>query len=376
MDYPRVRSKFLPYLVFTRQKDIAGEFVIDQSKDEDDAKIERIWNILEAVCKQKKMNSRFIAVILFYSSHSVNKITLQHEFGDKLSITSEDISTCINEWTNVVSLYKDGVRCICSHNIDNIYLVKNTVNGNILRIGSSCIDKFGNGLLKDVAKITRKKEDYKGDKKMCASCLNFKISNYGDEDWKIYCKYCLESKNYEVSEAYAIMNNFRKCVICEKLNISPYDPDYKVTCTQCFNKKDQDLPNCRKCEDCGFNRIPNNKEAYVTKCNECFKKSLENNRICSKCGMRSITPDESEDLMACKRCREDSDIDGGRQCVVCHRNNIPPDSKDYVTMCKSCFINTRKVQNRQCEDCHLFKIPTYKEKYIKKCIDCFKKSKM
>ena len=71
---------------------------------------------------------------------------MSNKFITNLKLSSSDQSDmCINEWK--FSHYSkanpgDGIICICGKEIQNLYYIENTINNNLLMVGSNCIEKF------------------------------------------------------------------------------------------------------------------------------------------------------------------------------------------------------------------------------------------
>ena len=76
----------------------------------------------------------------------------RNNFYNELKNNSVNIETddFINEW-EFSNYYSDEKKCICKHNIENIFVIKNLLNNKKLTVGSDCIKKFmiNNELLKD-----------------------------------------------------------------------------------------------------------------------------------------------------------------------------------------------------------------------------------
>ena len=80
---------------------------------------------------------------------------------------SKDYETAKNEW-ELISSYKckEGLYCICGHQIHNIFVIKNIHNGKELEVGEDCIeyflfDQLGGELAKEQDKCSKLNKLYK-----------------------------------------------------------------------------------------------------------------------------------------------------------------------------------------------------------------------
>lgn len=146
------------------------------------------------------MPEKFIAVVLSFSEEK------------------EDITIAINEWK-----YKglgDGLptQCICTHRIEEIYFIRNKINGNILRTGNDCIEKvtpyskLGTDI-RDISKQAeyRKRHVYKAPQhRMCPSCKWYRI-RVKDID-RTHCEVCIE--NGDINMRSMVLIRGRICTVC------------------------------------------------------------------------------------------------------------------------------------------------------------------
>lgn len=196
---------------------------IDMQDPTEDSKVESIWcNILSG-----HMSSRFKAVLLYYSE-------------------SDNIEDAINEW----NLYKVSDAndvssiCICSHDIHHEYYVRHQTNGNILRIGSECINKFMGEDVRTDADILRKQLQYQkkgnGSKRICESCHHHKIP-IDAPIWKVKCKSCFTT-NPKTTTVPLIYVDGKTCSVCKRLTIHHDEPEWKTICKGCYNNGHRTAP--------------------------------------------------------------------------------------------------------------------------------------
>jgi hypothetical protein len=181
---------------------------------------EEIWEKV----KYYKLNTNpiYFNAVLLYNSDSI------------------DINEAIDEWIYDIKPVDETDQCICTHAIQQNFYIINTINNNRLIIGSDCINKFLNENVKDIHQLCEKIGKYKGDKRLCRSCCNFKISDDKSEHIK-YCKSCYQtgiipSRLYQEYESLYRKNKYRKCISCNMYNIEMNKPNYYKKCYNChFN---------------------------------------------------------------------------------------------------------------------------------------------
>jgi len=76
----------------------------------------------------------------------------------KLSNRNSDWDYIRLEWKLYkIKLNDKKTKCICKHNIENVCLMKNVLNGNIIKVGNCCLKKFFNidysYLIKDIKNL-------------------------------------------------------------------------------------------------------------------------------------------------------------------------------------------------------------------------------
>lgn len=100
-----------------------------------EATVEYLHNNLRSLTGATDKPTRFAAVFLSFS-------------------VSDDLVEASREWTTHSIDVCPGTNCVCSKNIAHQFFLRNTVNGNILLIGNTCIKKlpFSEDLKKTIAK--------------------------------------------------------------------------------------------------------------------------------------------------------------------------------------------------------------------------------
>jgi hypothetical protein len=262
-----------------------------------------IWTILNDTGNMTGMPERFAAVILAYS-HSKN------------------YSVAINEWSVITHNSSNCIEyCICSHKIEINNHVKNNINGNILVIGSECINKFGSGNMKTNLRIVSNIRKYTGTKRLCQGCCKHKISEEAEE-WKTLCKSCYKNGERTASEQYKQVMNYKQCQQCSKFSIPKDAEDWKTLCNLCYNKnlsERNDNIKYRQCQQCKKCCIPEDAEDWKTLCNMCYNRKLLD-RFDNTGEIKKI------------ECR---------QCRSCKKLNIPNNEPRWKTECLDCYISKR-----------------------------------
>lgn len=175
--------------------------------------------------------------------------------------TNDDYESAILEWDMIKEedYYFHESHCICSHDIEDNYFIKNKNNGKILVIGSECIKKFGTRDMVDEHKLMNKIANYEGDKRACINCGNHRIAY--DDSWKKLCKPCYKNGIREASATYKKVVGIKSCTICGKNNNTEIEICYK--CKENENK--------RECLSCGEKRILNTEPVWKKQCYSCYK---------------------------------------------------------------------------------------------------------
>ena len=137
----------------------------------------------------------------------------------------------IEEW----SLYKqvNGLpnRCICSHVIDHSIYIKNDINGNILVVGNSCIDKFlvETNLFNEIKEYQVEHLIHREDGVVDVWEITFFMT---DLNGQLYVRNVLK-KESEIHHAWQIDFFYRKCNDCDRYKIPLNDPEWKKVCFEC-----------------------------------------------------------------------------------------------------------------------------------------------
>jgi hypothetical protein len=230
------------------------------SKPFDANLIKRLWS--------SSMNINFIDVLRHFSESQDDKYLEEWD----LYFTGEAITdTDRNKF------------CICSHDIEQCYYVKNRNNGNILRIGSDCIQKFMPAELNREFKEKIRRENQlnriengENAKRWCSGCQKHNIMPE-QPDWIKLCKKCWKSGN-EVQESISDKHFNRQCSVCQKYNIPNGEPEWKRKCNSCWREnKEMGIEemtvrkDSRQCIVCKKYNIPVDKPEWNKKCYPCYK---------------------------------------------------------------------------------------------------------
>lgn len=287
---------------------------IDQLEAAHREEIDAVWEALES----KGLPDRFMAVLLAYS-------------------VSKDYIEAIKEWS-VITQKKpqydtEGTKCICSKNIDRLYPVTNTINGNTLYIGSSCIKKFCTDELKNALNLAKSMRN-SAEKTMCKGCCKYKLA-LDAEPWR-YCKKCYNANIKTPCKEYRDFANYKCCVECGENVIDP--TDWRDKCHDCYKAL---MEFARECSDCGEKKILPTDDDYVTKCRDCYKKSLANMRECLQCRQPKIPYDSPAWKNSCNGCYKRG-MESGRPCATLGCSKMISAIKPtYVTLCVDCFKNRK-----------------------------------
>lgn len=69
------------------------------------------------------------------------------------SDSTKSVTECITEWEMDRYLESDtSTYCTCGHDIHHVYIMRNTITGNMMVVGSDCIHKFGSSELNQQAR--------------------------------------------------------------------------------------------------------------------------------------------------------------------------------------------------------------------------------
>jgi len=117
---------------------------------------------------------------------------------------NKDLENPISEWVIIGCEYTNNTqnkytsKCICSQSIKNEFFIQNIYNGNILVVGSDCINKVSNKLALDINNFE------KFVKKIIIECKSCKINNHVNNIYDNLCKNCYDifnnSNNLEYSK--------------------------------------------------------------------------------------------------------------------------------------------------------------------------------
>lgn len=269
-------------------------FGIDQANKNEEQKISAVWDLIDRTVGTSSKTDRFYYTLLFFSN-------------------STNILEAIEEWDGLYhrkSVVKSELSCICSQDIEHYHFVKNSINDNILRIGSVCINKFCCEPVRSEAKVVESIKNYEkngnGKHRMCAACNHFAVKA-DFPSWRIFCKSCMKNNWLEPTDEYKKIFNYRSCVTCGELSIPPTE-SWKTQCKICYDPEDK-----RPCETCGELSIPVSAPEYRKQCTLCFKE---------------------------KKMKEA--FAGYRPCSICDELKIPLTDPHWKKLCSKCYINSKK----------------------------------
>lgn len=149
------------------------------------------------------------------------------------------------EWSVYEREYNQyGSNCICDHDINEEFYIKNKHNGNTTKVGSTCVTRFEEEEMTDQMKelkrvlckpcekilkdekayIKHKQSQYHHQRSTCSCCskkFKSKLSNFKKS---YYCQKCLK-------------NDIKKCIDCNNPigKISEVET-WKTRCKQCYIK--------------------------------------------------------------------------------------------------------------------------------------------
>ena len=210
--------------------------------------------------------------------NKVKNLPLHDKFVEILrTYSSKDFEQSVNtdEWEIVDIKYNPGSFCICSHDITEEIYIKSRYNGNILRVGNTCIESIWSTKhdIIDQAKTLLNQFRYKMKSedlhRPCMSCGKHKIS-INDPEFKKVCKQCYRS-GLKDNITIEILNG-KKCKICKKRLLNTND--WRNKCIKCFKYTVNNggiNKNCRKCIKCG-NNLSVHYELWKKLCYTCYIK--------------------------------------------------------------------------------------------------------
>lgn len=265
-------------------------------------------------------SSKFKFIICWFSHPRVNYL----EVTDK----QKALKKCLDQWTFISCKYDSNKlgedtmselettisisksTCCCSQYIEKEYFYMNRLNDNILRIGSSCIEKF--------AKDTTMFDDYERIRKLHRKCQGCKkvvlCTEIGDD----LCNSCHSNPSKAEKKI---------CMACLCLRVCTYG-----RCKACFKGDAHCIgigieANKKQCEKCDGDFYPS--ESWKKICLDCYN-AEKTTRNCDKCG---------DEFAA---------------------------SEDWKKTCKNCFLSSSKL----CQDCNGIFLP--KGAWQKICYKCYK----
>lgn len=353
---------------------IPKETRIDQHGCEDDHHIKHIWKSMKSTETSNGKPAKFACVLLYYSN-------------------SKKINKAINEWNEVRLMTEPSdecnYKCICSQDIEDFYYVVNSVNGNILRIGSSCIMKFGCEKLKEEVDILQRKKKYektgKGDKRMCESCHKFRININKPSHIKL-CRNCYNEKNEDKKKRQSLPREDtqnRKSIPREDIQSRKSIPRENLQSRRSLPREDIQSRKSvgretlvKQCHICKCEL----KESWMKYCNKCYTQLPKCKGCYNKIGDQSMTHCNKyhESLPKCKGCSNKVEEKWMTYCTKCYGKEnkcISCDNKvpqKWMKHCNECY---NKTEDRTCITCKRVNIPSYYPTYRKNCLECHNKHK-
>lgn len=271
---------------------------IDQTKLLEADKVKKIWEILETCDATTMPYHRVLSLLIFYSSHFRMKCITKNF----TPLTADDCFVIQSEWMDLVncdSLVTQFEYCICGHEIAHPFYVKNTINGNILKMSGDCVKKFCSPVMSDVVNIIRTHRQYRGDFKMCGNCCSHKIPVA--EAWRSICQDCYAMGFRENKVAFGIAMCYRACKECGDLNIAGCEPSYKDMCAPCYKKK-MALEQPKQQESTWSARSDN---AFLAAPPAPIANRNSYDKVaCQKCGLKKIAQDKAHLFKICYTCNQ------------------------------------------------------------------------
>lgn len=192
---------------------------------------EKVWS------RAKDKPSRFEQVVLKFSEAKTYELAIQ-------------------EWDSSIASDMSTSTCICSQEIEDLHYITNRVTGNILIVGSECINKLGTEEMKKDLKTRSTVKNYTGEKRPCLHCGTHKKS-----EGKFYCSSCLSNQTNTPSR-----------VVLEEIGLAPcwgLDCDAMIPNIISVNYCDKcDAPESLYCYSCG------DWSSDKPRCFDCYKKKM------------------------------------------------------------------------------------------------------
>lgn len=290
---------------------------IDMRIEAEDYKVQNVWDAMD---NSRDKSSRFRAVIKYYST--LPTVIPEEEY---------DMLAAMKEWS-LFSIAPEEeeeenkdttIQCICSQYINNPYYVRNKINGNILRIGSDCIQKFGSSELVMECQEAERQRLYNmrgsGRFRQCAACRKFRVG-VKQPEWRKICNSCYKSGVRVQDDSKQVVGG-RECVDCHMAAIPPDKPAYVTRCIGCYRRwKSGELTSGQSSQyrwnsSRNTNPIPPNQRA--------------GDRMCSECGVVTIYSDQPAYIRKCRSCfslekksREDLEIQNAAFSLINERGNM------------------------------------------------------
>lgn len=310
---------------------------------------------------------RFAAVLMHFSSPSVSYESVRYQ-----NDYAATYDRCLSQWRVHSIISGDfGFKCCCSQDIEHLHYVRNTDNGNILLVGSSCINKFApNSKMKDDKNRLNKffytcrgcreptafnrivdghcskpacSAQRTSDKRICRVCLNLRQLNGHPR-----CKGCWKNENDNyvdviiADDNHDVSERMRLCSTCSKTFYA--DADFKTQCLSCW--KAQQVQPARPP---GTRYIPSKAHMY--------------HKLCATCHQQFATSESSK--TTCDSCPSLY-----KSCTTCNQSfPVVASELEWRNYCSPCY----KKRLRNCQTCGKSFNPKYD--YAKVCFPCYNKHK-
>jgi len=318
---------------------------------------------------KKPCNADYFAFILI-STYSEEKIkTLKSVYDIKFCNTENDTDSDFECIEMLSKLYDDdnydnvNFMCICSHPIQNIYLVKNKYTGIIFQVGSECITSSGIVSKKKITDLLKEKKERKKEREEGLPEGHYENERKSEKEKKIIEKDRKElEKKFKKRSKLEYGLKIGTCIFCNKDCIYNAD-NYKLCmCSTCIPEEDKKFKyDIRwKLKWTNISLIQKTNSYYMDDCSNCEKEfiSKDERELCGLCI-------ESWKIKTCRypRCNIKFCVDINEDDEYC----LECDEK--ITKCSDCPIKIYKeeaiCQNGRCKICHR----RFLDKKVLKCCD-------
>ena len=280
---------------------------------------------------------------------------------------SKDFNMAKSEWISITKYSSiPNAFCICSHKLEHAFFITNKINGNILRVGQECINKFLSGEMGTQANEVQRRLKSTEDptkRRWCGGCKRNNILPT-DPQTNTVCKKCWKKGTrpnmLEESQSDKLFN--RPCMGCGKYVIGKTEPEWKKNCPSCykalnpssfekpsypsfekpsypsFEKPSFEKPSYPSFEKPSFPSFekpsyPSFEKPLYPIWDDPFTKEPPHILKCTMCSNELFTPDEIKRKTLCGPCFRKGE--SYKQCGRCYKHNIEPDS--WRKWCDTCL---------------------------------------